>query len=345
MFRDTQIAMAGFFSRFKDSLIGRKTSNSKAQRYIQEPDAASIDVVGEFFTRYLFGDQNDSSPLTVPQKLVLAATEKNLERKDTRLKAIPRLPKVIPKLMRSLRDDESSARDYVEIINKDPAVSGAILKQANSAYFNPGNHHIQSIEAAVVKLGIDGLKTVLSTVVMQPLIEKSSHYHNGFGRKLWQHTLHCAASCEIIAINRGMDPYKAYLLGLVHDIGKITIFSELNHQFAFYQNDDNNPGPEAFAPLMYKHSAELSQRIAVDWELPPELVEALKQQINISDGQSVSAYGELLFQANLASELYFSAQYANEERELLLDQAKEALQEMKLPSNLFTRLDMIDLAV
>lgn len=337
--------MSGFFSRFRSAMGSNKPApsndNSSEQEQLIEvvqPSTYSLLTAQYGFYGTILGKIDDRKPLSVPQKLVLSVVEKSLENREKRIKAVPRLPSVIPKLLQSLRDPKSSANDYVKIINKDPALSTAVLKLANSVYFNPTSKKVNSIETAVVKLGIEGLRSVLSTAVMQPVIQRKSYYYSEFGHKLWNHSVCCAVACEIIAKKRGLEPYKAYLLGLVHDMGKITIFSELSSQFQQNRNQDNaQPGYAAFAPLMQSTSEQLSYTVAQDWSLPEEIGEALRQQINLKAGQKVGPYAHVLYQANLACEIYAIVR----DNESELASGEQAILDLDLPESLFQQLDSV----
>jgi len=347
--------MPGLFERFRTLFRGAANTTTKkattrgkasskadnrATTVVAQPSTFSILTAQYGFYTTIFGDIDDQKPLSVPQKLVQGIVEKSLASKQHRLKAIPRLPSVIPKLLQSIRDPNAALNDYVKIINKDPALSTSVLKLANSVYFNPIAKRVNSIETAVVKLGDDGLRSVLSAAVMQPVIQRGSHYYSEFGHKLWMHSLHCAVACEIIAAQRGLEPFKGYLLGLVHDIGKITIFSELSSQFETH-SDAHQPGYAAFAPMMQGRSEALSYTVAKDWELPDEICSALKQQIKIKLADSIDDYANLLFQANLACEIYAIAKFDASE----MDGAQRALEDMHLPMDLFKKLDSVTMKI
>ncbi|WP_101759892.1 HDOD domain-containing protein [Oceanicoccus sp. KOV_DT_Chl] len=338
--------MAGLLTRFRSVFGSNNTRNNDSNPLpptgdsieVCHPSTFSILTAQYGFYSTILGNIDDQKPLSLPQKLVLTVVEKSLADQQKRIKAVPRLPSVIPRLLQSLRDPKSSATHYVQIINKDPAMSTAVLKLANSAYFNPIGKRITSIETAVVKLGIEGLRTVLSAAVMQPVIQRKSYYYTEFGHKLWTHALCCAVACEQIAKQRGLEPFKAYLLGLVHDIGKITIFSELSSQFQLNQNQEQNkPGYAAFAPLMQSTSETLSHTVAKDWSLPEEICSALAQQINLTAGKHIGPYAHILYQANLICEIYAIAKQDDTQ----MPAAEQALQDMALPDNLFKLLDSI----
>lgn len=334
--------MTGLLSRFR-TVFGSKSS-SKQQRIssdgieVTQPSTFSILTAQYGFYDAVLGNIDDQKPLSVPQKLVQTVVQKSLTNKDSRIKAVPRLPSIIPKLMQTLRDPKAAVIDYIKIINKDPAISTTVLKLANSVYFNPSSKRITSVDTAVVKLGIDGLRLVLSAAVLQPVVQRKSYFYTEFGQKLWVHSLHCAVACELIAKQRALEPYKAYLLGLVHDMGKITVFSELSNQFQLNKTQDQ-PGYAAFAPLMQSNSETLSHLIAQDWELPEEICSALEQQINLKAGDVIGPYANVLFQANLITEIYAIANTHPEQKEAAL----KALTDLKLPLNLFEKLDSVNI--
>jgi HD-like signal output (HDOD) protein len=301
-----------------------------------EPGAFALKAAQQGFYDTIFSPGNPQQQLSSKQKQTAAEVASSLKEQQKRIKAVPRLPSVIPKLLKSLRDPNASAKDYVNIINKDPALSTAVLKMANSVYFNPQSNTISSIENAVVKLGLTGLRTVLSTAVMQPVMQGRSKHLAAFSHQLWTHSLCCAAACEIIARQRQLEPFKAYLLGLVHDIGTTTIVNQLSIQHSQH-TPQQKLDYSIYAPLIQDNAQLLSATIAKDWELPEELSSALKQQIKLTPGSALSPYAHVLFQANLACEIYAIAKQDQDQ----LPAAQQALEELGLPEDLFERLDLI----
>ncbi len=317
---------------FLNKVFSKKAGDDSTS-IVKDAAAFPLATAQRAFYLHLFPKKTEQ-PLSVPQKLVIDVVKNTIQDKNTRRKAVPRLPSVIPKLLRSLRDPDSSVKDYVEIVNKDPVMSASVLKLANSVYFNPIGARINEIERAIVKLGIDGLRSVLSAAVMQPIIQKESAYFTQAGQKIWQHSLNCAVACEVIAQHRSSEKFKVYILGLMHDIGKITIFSELCKQFKI-NNEDVEPGYNAFAPLMMLLSPAVSYWVAKDWELPQEVCKALAEQVNIKNEAKVSPFAKILFEANIACEAYATLRGRDEKKALAL------LEELQLPSHLFDQLDQL----
>ena len=237
------------------------------------------------------------------QRPALDTVRQSLSQPQALARVAPHLPAVIPRLLRSLRDSGASARDYVAIIHEDPALSAAVLRLANSAHFNPLEKPVDNTATAVVKLGTSGLRTVLSAAVMQPIIQRRCRYFSQFGEKLWRHSLACALACQLIAPRHQVEPFIAYLTGLLHDVGKITVFSELCKAYALI-DDAEALGRDAFVPLMQDISAQLSYQIARAWEMPESICSALREQIDVQSPQRLSACGLILYQANLVTEVF-----------------------------------------
>ncbi|MFL0799004.1 MAG: HDOD domain-containing protein [Agarilytica sp.] len=309
------------------------SGEKEAKLLVTEPKLYTLAHSQEAYYRHLY-PKDTSQRLTVPQKLVVDVVKSSLQKREVRARAVPRLPTVIPKLLQSLRDPDSSAKHYVDIINKDPVMSAAVLKLANSVYFNPIGKRIHDIERAVVKLGIDGLRSVLSAAVMQPIIQRDSPYFSHTGQKMWHHSLNCAVACEIIAGHRDMEKFKVYVMGLVHDIGKTTIFSELCKQFK-KNGEDVKPGYNAFVPIMKVMGHPVSFWVANDWDLPKEVCAALAEQAAIKPGAKVSPFAHVLYQANIVAEVHDTLRRRNEKL------AHEVLEQLGLPSNMFETLDQL----
>ena len=120
-------------------------------------------------------------------------------------------------------DQSSNARDVAEIIEHDPSLTINILKIANSAYYGSSTT-IYSIKRAVVVLGFDTIKELISTVSFVSCFKKDK---NSFGDDitgLWYHSVGTAKACQFISKKTFVErPDLAYIAGLLHDIGKIML--------------------------------------------------------------------------------------------------------------------------
>lgn len=290
----------------------------------------------EGFYQRLF--QTDIALPDVPR--ISVELKKRLQNPQERQKIVPRLPAVIPKLMRSLRDPDASTKDYLELIKKDPLLLAAVLKQANSVAYKTQRNEPVDIEQAVVKVGIDGLRQVLSSAVMKPMIATSNSAFNGFGEKLWEHSLRCAYLCEILAPKHNMVPYHGYLLGLTHSMGHITLFNEVCKLLPVKKVQSEQFRAELLLNPILAYGEELSFLIAESWELPSEVCDGLKIWGDRSKDTMASSSSSLLFQCIYISHAF---SFLRDEPKLLEASFKELEEAWGLPKGVTSQLEQISL--
>ncbi|HWJ95136.1 MAG TPA: HDOD domain-containing protein, partial [Telluria sp.] len=186
---------------------------------------------------------------------------------------VPRVPEVIPQLLRSLRDDGVSANQLSRQVQQDVVLTAEVIREANSAYYNPISP-AETIEAAIMMLGQNGLRMLLARLAFRPLIKMQSE---GFARaaaaNLWSHSEKCALASSIVASNKGAGVFESYLAGLMQDVGLIVAF-----RLAAQVCPDNKiPGSSEFGAKLLDASRELSASIATHWDFPDAVVDAISQ--------------------------------------------------------------------
>jgi HD-like signal output (HDOD) protein len=278
----------------------------------------------------LAAERQDSANLSVPEKLVRQVVEQQLRNGDQRRAAVPRLPTVIPLLLKQLRDPNASARDYVAVIRQDPVVAAAVLSFANSAYFNPYRKPVDNFEQAVATLGINGLRLVLSTAVLQPIVRGGGA---SVPQKVWDQSLACAICCQQLAEREQLDVFKAYLAGLIHNIGVVTIYNQTQQQSQQHL-PTAQPGFNLLIQLIEQWSQPLAYWISQDWQLPVEIVRALGAQ-GEKTSSSHMQLAAVLQRASQFSEAYMLNRAGLLERNALLQLATAE----RFPSDILATLD------
>jgi len=275
-------------------------------------DTQSAKIIHARYTQWLLQDFGEiETPLSVPEKLVGQAVEQQLRDYEKRATAVPRLPTVIPLLLKQLRDPLASAREYAGVITQDPVVSTAVLKVANSVYFNPYRKPLDNFERVVNDLGVLKLRMILSAAVMQPVLLDR---HNVLPQKVWKHSLICAACCQQLADREGVDSFKAYMTGLVHDIGVVTLFNQAQlSSREFLQTSKVNAA--LLNPLFAQLAKPLAHWVAQDWNLPADIVRALAAQYEPGEG---SALAQILRRANRLCEAFAVYRTGHMERDEMM---------------------------
>lgn len=152
----------------------------------------------------------------------------------SKIDELPTLPIVLPKLLSLMESEESNTSDIIDTISHDPALTLKILKVANSAYYG-FQREISSLERAVVLLGFNMVRSLaLSIGVIRNLTSNKTSPH--FSREgLWIHSLAVATVMQELGkrFGRGDDNEYLFIIGLLHDIGKVVLdqfFGKFFHQ-------------------------------------------------------------------------------------------------------------------
>ena len=141
---------------------------------------------------------------------------------------LPTLPAVATRLMSIGSEEDIHLDEVIHLIESDPAMSVTILKMCRTADKGLGDK-ITTVRRAVIMLGLEAVQVAaLSVHVYQQLESRASQAEEqAFDRQgFWIHSLAVACCCESIARNHpkmGISPDQAYLAGLLHDLGKLSL--------------------------------------------------------------------------------------------------------------------------
>jgi len=198
----------------------------------------------------------------------------------TQGKYAPRRPNLLPQLMRVVSDEDSSRRELVALIARDPALVGSLLKMANSVFYRVTRSPIETIERAVVMLGSDGLRSLIATALVQPIFEVSmAGAFPRFPQVVWEHALLSAhAAIPHAALVERVDQFAAELLCLVSGLAEIVLFRAAMDHYAS-TSKKKQPSAAVMASLLASQSATFAWHIGASWELSELMLAALEEQM------------------------------------------------------------------
>ncbi len=135
----------------------------------------------------------------------------------SRTGALPTLPAVASAALGLVRDPEADINELCEIIQTDVGLSARVLRIANSAALGR-RRPARKLSDAVVTVGLRKTCDVLVAACARQLYDSASPR----AEALWNHALATAVASEAIARHTGLvDPGRAFLPGLFHDVGRI----------------------------------------------------------------------------------------------------------------------------
>ena len=238
----------------------------------QAPAAAHAREVDTVFYRWVTnaGD-SDAQPAT--EKLILDELARLLQTPSAGADLVPRVPAVIPQLLRSLRDDSMSGADLARQLAQDVVLVAEVIREANSPYYHP-TAPVKTVEGAVMLLGQNGLRMLIARVSFRPIISmQSGQFAKLVAPQVWSQSEKCAMAANILAPALRANPFEAYLASLMQNVGLIVAFRLIDQ----INLDDVLPQSDDFCAALQASARSLSARIAILWDFPPSVAEAIGQ--------------------------------------------------------------------
>jgi len=163
--------------------------------------------------------QTEPSQLSQPASQN-AALQKAFAGRSDLLQSIPSIPVILQSLIGEVSQapEKVDLHRVVDLISRDKSIAAQCLRLANSPLFGRGTT-TDSVKGAVRTLGISHIREIaVSTMMMQLGGSQKGMDPTVF----WEHSLACAIISRKLARAVGFDdPEKAYLAGLLHDLGYI----------------------------------------------------------------------------------------------------------------------------
>lgn len=179
---------------------------------------------------------------------------------------IPSLPEVISRIQQAISDKKRGTQQIAKLIQLDPALTARLIQIANSPTYR-GAFPIETCQMAITRLGLRTTRNLVTCLVMHNVFNASTAVAHKHIRELWKHSCRVAAiACVVAQINKGLlDPDKALLAGLVHDIGVLPVLSYLSDYPELFKQ------PDLVEALIARLRGKLGEEILRQWQFDPEL--------------------------------------------------------------------------
>lgn len=186
------------------------------------------------------------------------------------------MPHVAQQVIDLLRDENVTARDIQDAVYRDEALTSALLKTANSAYYST-IRRITTIRDAVVILG---LSTVRNLVIAYSTKNMYFDAKSLVSKKLWEHAQFVAfVSRSIAKMRKYPVPEEAFVAGLLHDFGKTFMYQMFQKEYELVLTDVYDLKQSFAEPelriLGYTH-ADVGREIAIKWKFSDALIDGIR---------------------------------------------------------------------
>ncbi|MCA1742504.1 MAG: HDOD domain-containing protein [Desulfonatronovibrio sp.] len=235
--------------------------------------------------------------------------DKMLKSVISKISSFPALSETYNQLSKELTSSEPSMSKIGEIISRDVGICAKILKLVNSSFFG-FCRNISSPEQATSLLGLKVMRALVLSIQVFSIYDFSKV--PGFSLKnLWEHSLASARLSEKLGRIEGLTKTEiddCYIAGLMHDVGKLVLASELPEQYneiLGLVRKNNRPVYEVEKEIMGTSHAEVGAYLMGVWGLPDGVINglALHHAPELSEGKFNSATA--VYAANILERKYY----------------------------------------
>lgn len=216
--------------------------------------------------------------------------------KNDRL-VLPTLPEVALKVREVVDDEDASLRDVTKVIASDAALSARLIQVANSPLLR-GSAEVESLDAAVSRLGMRLVRDMVTSMVMQQMFQATTELTDRKLREVWEHSTQVAAIAHALASQfTRLKPEEAMLAGLVHDIGKLPVLTKVEERPELLEDE------AALDQLLWRLHPKIGGVILRAWGFPETLAAVAEQHEKLDREGNEVDYVDVVTVANLQAHM------------------------------------------
>jgi HD-like signal output (HDOD) protein len=142
---------------------------------------------------------------------------------------LPTIPVVATQVLQLLDQPDVQIEEVADLMLSDQVMTARVMKMINSPVYKP-EHEISSLKRALVYLGLRHIREVaLTTSFINAFDENKGAIELG---AFWEHSFGVGMVSKIIAKKAGYpDLEKAYIAGIIHDLGEVFLSNFMREEF------------------------------------------------------------------------------------------------------------------
>lgn len=189
---------------------------------------------------------------------------------------LPSLPTVVMDLLASLDQEDVDTDTLARKIALDQALTAKTLRLANSSFYG----RTSTVNTMAEAIGILGFRTVRSVVTTAGLMQSMSGEGDAALElpPFWRHAIAVAVCARELAPYGHVNPDHAYTAGLLHDLGRLVLVTQLgahHAQVAAHRALHHCSALTAERAVLGLDHAAIGQALTHHWKFPMHLQKAV----------------------------------------------------------------------
>ena len=183
----------------------------------------------------------------------------------------PRMPAVAMEIMALASDPDVHFNRIEKLLEQDAVLAGEVLSMARSAEMaGRASANIDSLRGALVRVGMSRLRDVVLGAAMNMRVFRCKSYQ-GVMERLRYHCRATAYLARLVSRYTAIDENRAFMAGLMHDVGIAGILLVLGEQ----PRGKKPPELTLLWPAIERAHTRAGARMVELWQLPEEVSQAV----------------------------------------------------------------------
>jgi HD-like signal output (HDOD) protein len=189
---------------------------------------------------------------------------------------LPTIPEIATKVLDMFDRPDVELEELAETILVDQVMASRVIKIVNSPFFKP-LHEIKSLKRALIYLGFRQIRHIALTCSIIDAFDGKSGVFDI--KTFWEHSFGVGVVSKIIAQRiRYPEIEKAYIVGIVHDIGEVFLSYYMKDTFQKVVDElqgTNRSFVEAEEQILGTTHCELGFCLAKNWNFPSDYCDVI----------------------------------------------------------------------
>lgn len=201
------------------------------------------------------------------------------------------------RVMRAVENPDLGLADLAKIVVAEPLLSAKVIRLANSVALNPANQTVRDVKQAVMRVGMNPIKSLAMVLLMDQLRQSPRHSAcRELSNRLWERSIHVAALSFVIArkLTR-LNADEAMFAGIVNDLGRFYLLARAAEFPALLEDQ------VALAETINDLSDRAGTMVLSQLDLPASVVQAVLASRHYGGTMPPATLGDLLFVAGALS--------------------------------------------
>lgn len=190
---------------------------------------------------------------------------------------LPSPPAIAVQILQTVQNRDSSMEDLERIISADPALTGKMLRIANSAFYSLP-YEVKSVSHALAILGTNVIKNIALSFVIAADLRANTETYFDFDY-FWKRSVTAAVAADLVSTKIGDKNEDIFVAALLQDLGVLTMYLikgmeyiEILKQYMM----SRKTGLAHFEQEKYQFDhQQLGHLLLKSWDIPPDIREPI----------------------------------------------------------------------